>query len=89
VTLELILQFEGISDPGVELYRRVAGNCERLAIGRERVVGNWIVEKMMNLGRRHLDNLSLLAIGVALYYRFPALVVILLSTTVALEGIDC
>lgn len=56
MSLELITQLKGVSSLSVELDGGVAGNSERAAVGRERVVGNWVMEKMMNLGRRHDDN---------------------------------
>ena len=71
MTLELIRQLEGVADLGVELDGRIPRNCERLAISRERVVGNRVVEEMVDLRGCHFVDLCLLAIGGALYYRLP------------------
>ena len=53
VSLELILQSKSLFSPAVELNGRVASDGQRLTIGREGVVGDGVVEKMVNFGRRH------------------------------------
>ncbi len=65
VALELVLELEGIADLAVELNCRVSGDSKRLAVGRERVVRNGVVEEMVNFGSGHVERC---AIGVALYY---------------------
>lgn len=53
MTLQLVLELERIASPAVELDGIVTGNSESLLIGREGVVGDWVVEEVVNFGVRH------------------------------------
>ncbi len=53
VTLELVLQLEGRTNSSIEFDRRILGNGESVAIGREGVVGNGAVEELVNFGSSH------------------------------------
>lgn len=53
MALELILQLKGISNSVVKLDGRVPRNGEGLAVGRERVVGDRAVEKVVDFGSSH------------------------------------
>lgn len=55
MSLELVLELEGIADSAVELDLGVAGNSQGLAIGREGVVGDGVVEEMVDLGSSHCE----------------------------------
>lgn len=55
MTLELILELEGIADSAVKLDLGIAGNGQGLAISRERVVGDGVVEEMVDLGSSHCE----------------------------------
>jgi hypothetical protein len=66
VAFELIFELESVARSAIELDAALPCNGQCLFIGRERVIRNWVVEELMNLGRCHLGNLYV--IGVALYY---------------------
>lgn len=53
VTLQHICQLESISSLAVQLNGRVAGNSQSCVVGRERVVGNGVVEQVVNFGSSH------------------------------------
>lgn len=53
MALQHICQLESISSLAVQLNRRVSGNSQSCMVGRERVVGNGVVEKVVNFGSSH------------------------------------
>lgn len=55
MALQLILELEGISDFAVELDGRVSCHGEDAVVGREGVVGDWVVEQVVNLGSSHRE----------------------------------
>lgn len=69
VSLQLILKLEGVSGPAIELNGRIASDGERLAVGRERVVGDGGVEKVVDLGSGH-DERFVRDRSIALYYHY-------------------
>ena len=54
MTLELILQFEAVARPAVELDDVVSGHSEGLPVCGERVICDWVVEEVMNFRSGHL-----------------------------------
>jgi hypothetical protein len=54
VSLQLIQELERIAAPAIELNGIVPGDGEGAVVGGEGVIRNWIVEKMMDLGLRHI-----------------------------------
>src|SRR4051812_1134134 len=68
MSFELILKREVASRPSVELDVDISSNCKCLPVGGERVVGDWVVEEVMNFRSGHCDFI-VYAIGGALYYR--------------------
>lgn len=69
MAFELVLELEGVSNPAIQLDRRVASNGEGLPVGGEGVVRNGVVEEVVNFWLRHYGEWAGSAIGVALYYR--------------------
>lgn len=55
MTLEFVLQLEGVARLPIQLNTGILGHSQGLAIRRERVVGNGPVEQMVYLGRRHFQ----------------------------------
>lgn len=55
MALELVLELKGISDLAVELDARVSCHGEDAVVGREGVVGDWVVEQVVNLGSSHFE----------------------------------
>ena len=53
VSLQLIQQLERVARPAIELDVVVSGDSKGGMVGRERVVGDGIVEEMVNLGIGH------------------------------------
>lgn len=68
MSLELILKSEVASRPSVELDVDIPRNCKCLPVGGERVVGDWVVEEVVNFRASHCE-FMVYAIGGALYYR--------------------
>lgn len=50
---QLVVQGEAGAIGRVELDRVISSNGERLAVGREGVVGDWVVEEVMHLRSGH------------------------------------
>ena len=65
VAFQLIFEGEAIARVAVQFDIIVSCYSERLTVGREGVVGNGVVEEMVDFGSGHDEE----AIGVALYYR--------------------
>lgn len=53
VALQNVCQLESISSLAVQLDGRVPGNSQSCVVGRERVVGNGVVEQVVNFGSSH------------------------------------
>jgi hypothetical protein len=53
MAFELVYELVRAADLGVELDRRVPGNGERLSVGREGMVGDGVVEEVVDLGGCH------------------------------------
>jgi hypothetical protein len=53
MAFKLVLQLESIADLTVELDSSVSGDSKDGVIGRERVVGDGVVEKVVDFGRGH------------------------------------
>lgn len=68
MALQLLLELESISDPAVQLDIVLSRNGQGLAVLRERMVRNGVVEEVVDFGRSHCCDA--LAIGVALNYRW-------------------
>jgi hypothetical protein len=68
MSLEFVLKCEIASGPAVELDIDVPSNRECLPVSGEGVVGDWVVEQVVNFWISHVDFDSH-AIGVALYHR--------------------
>lgn len=67
--LQLVLQPEGISSLAVQFDGRVSCDGQGRPVGGEGVVGDGVVEEVVDLWRSHLDvGSSDYVIGVALYY---------------------
>ena len=66
--LELILKSEVVSRPSVELDVDIPRNRKCLPVGGEGVVGDWVVEEVVNFRTGHCE-FMVYAIGGALYYR--------------------
>lgn len=54
MALELVLELEGVSDAAIELDGGVASHGEDAVVCREGVVGDGVVEKVVDLGSSHL-----------------------------------
>jgi hypothetical protein len=67
MALELVMKYELATRFLVQLNVVVARNCQRLPIGGEGMVGNWMVEQQVNLRSCHGSKGC--TIGGALYYR--------------------
>jgi hypothetical protein len=68
MSLELILKCEVASGPSVELDVDISRNCKCLPVGGEGMVGDWVVEEVVNFRTGHCEFMEY-AIGGALYYR--------------------
>jgi hypothetical protein len=66
VSSEFILQFKALARPIVYFDIVLFCDGKHTMVGGEAMVGDWVVEEMMNFGRCHDCNR---AIGGALYYR--------------------
>lgn len=67
--LQLVLQPEGIASLAIQLDGRISGDGQGRAVDGEGVVGDGVVEEVVDLGCSHLDvGSSDYVIGVALYY---------------------
>jgi hypothetical protein len=55
MSLEFILKCEVASRPSVELDVGISCNCECLPVGGEGVVGDWVVEEMVNFRIGHCE----------------------------------
>jgi hypothetical protein len=53
VSLQVILQLEGVAGFAIELDRGVPGHCQCLMIGRERVIRNGRMEEVVHFRSRH------------------------------------
>lgn len=53
MTLELVLELERVGDALVNLDRRIPGDGDGVAVGRERVVRDGRVEQVVHFWRRH------------------------------------
>lgn len=53
VATQLVVQGEAGAIGRVQLDRVISSNGERFAVGSEGVVGDWVVEEVMNLGSGH------------------------------------
>jgi hypothetical protein len=69
MSLELILKSKVASRPSVELDVDIPRNRKCLPVGGEGVVGDGVVEEVMNFRAGHCE-FMVYAIGGALYYRF-------------------
>jgi hypothetical protein len=56
MSLQFVDQLERVADLAVELDRSVPRDCERLAVGRERMVRNRVVKKVMDFRSSHLES---------------------------------
>lgn len=56
MTLQLVLELKATTSAAIELDTGVSCDSQSLAVGRERVVGDWVVEKLVNLWGRHVDD---------------------------------
>jgi hypothetical protein len=68
MSLEFILKCEVASRPSVELDVSISCNRKCLPVGGEGVVGDWVMEEMVNFRTGHCE-FMVYAIGGALYYR--------------------
>jgi hypothetical protein len=68
MSLELILKCEVASGPSVELDVDISRNCKCLPVGGEGMVGDRVVEEVVNFRTGHCEFMEY-AIGGALYYR--------------------
>ena len=55
VALQLVLELEGIADLAIQLDGRIPGNRNGLAISGEGMVGDGVVEEMVDFGSSHFD----------------------------------
>jgi hypothetical protein len=55
MALQLVNELESIARSSVQLDGGVSGYSQRLVIGRKRMVGDWAVEQVVNLGVGHGD----------------------------------
>jgi hypothetical protein len=55
VTSQFILKLEAAALPRIQVNVVLASNSQRLAIGGERVVRDWVVEEVINFGGSHCD----------------------------------
>lgn len=67
MALQLILELETIPTSTIELNTGVSCNCESLSVRREGVIGNGMVEKVVNFWSCH--DVCRWLIGGALYYQ--------------------
>lgn len=67
MTLQLIFELESIARASIKLDPDVSCNCQRLFVGGEGVIGDRIMEELVNLGSGHCECIEL--IGGALYYQ--------------------
>lgn len=51
--LQFILQCELATGAFIELNMIVPGHGQGLSVGGEGMISNWVMEEMMNFGRRH------------------------------------
>jgi hypothetical protein len=68
MSFKLILKSEVASRPSVELDVDIPRNRKCLLIGGEGVVGDWVMEEVVNFRAGHCE-FMVYAIGGALYYR--------------------
>jgi hypothetical protein len=55
MSLEHILKVEVASRPSVELDIDISRNCQCLSVGGEGMVGDWMMEEVMNFRTGHYE----------------------------------
>jgi hypothetical protein len=55
MSTQLVLELEACAAAGMEFDNIVTRNSQRLAVGREGVISDWVMEKVVYFGRGHCE----------------------------------